>query len=55
MTLATVAGGGVVYAAVLLAIDREARKMVAAIWKEVRSTTKKRNSQKNREKISAHH
>jgi hypothetical protein len=42
LTLATVAGGAVIYAAVLLTIDSEARKMVGAIWKEIRRATKKK-------------
>ena len=42
LTLATAVAGVAVYASVLLVIDREARKMVAAIWKEIRGAAGKK-------------
>jgi hypothetical protein len=43
-TLATALAGAAIYLAILLSIDREARKTVTLIWEEIKSITKKNNN-----------
>jgi hypothetical protein len=41
LTVAEVAAGATIYLAILLTIDSEARKLVKAIWKELKTITKR--------------
>jgi hypothetical protein len=45
LTVAEAAAGAIIYLAILVAIDSEARKLVKAIWKELKTITKRKADQ----------